>query len=439
MTARDIEPEWGHDAGVARIARVELYHVAIPLNATVWPAWIPGFPQRELRLTLVRMWTDDGVDGVCAGPAIGRERAGLGELLGPYLLGEDPTDIGVVQQRLREIRYLGWANWWVEPAAWDIAGKLAGQPVWRLLLEHTGVDEHEVPRTVKVYASTAQVRAPEEAAERALAYREAGFDAVKLRVHDFDEARDVAVVRAVREAVGDSMVVGVDANQGWRVTAVADAPLWDLGRAQRFADAAAELDVAWIEEPLAMDDWQALAALRRRSRVPIAGGELHSGGARELEHMMVRRCYDIYQPDALMCGGLAQVARVARLCRVRGLRYTPHTWTSGIGLLVNLHAFAASGFGRALRLEYPLDPPGWTEDRRDALLRQPLVHERGTLAVPDAPGLGLELDERALRRWGRRFFVMDRKRLVWFSLRNRGLRASLAIERARRARHAAAK
>ena len=118
---------------MSRVARIELYHVAIPLPATFYPAWIPGMPQTENRFTLIRVTTDDGVVGHGAGPAIARERAGLGDLLGPYLLGEDATDIALIQQRLREISYLGWRNWWIEPAFWDIKGKLAGKPVCELL------------------------------------------------------------------------------------------------------------------------------------------------------------------------------------------------------------------------------------------------------------------------------------------------------------------
>ena len=125
----------------SRVARVELFHVAIPLPATFRPAWIPGMPANENRFTLVRVTTDDGVEGYSAGPAIGRERAGLGDVLGPYLLGEDATDIALIQQRLREISYLGWRNWWIEPAFWDIKGKIEAKPVYELLARMS----HQLP------------------------------------------------------------------------------------------------------------------------------------------------------------------------------------------------------------------------------------------------------------------------------------------------------
>ena len=409
-----------------RVAKIELFHVAIPLPAPFYPAWIPGMPQTENRFTLIRVTTDDGVVGHSAGPAIARERAGLGELLGPYLLGEDATDIALVQQRLREISYLGWRNWWIEPAFWDIKGKLAGKPVCELL--------GGAPRLVRVYASTGEVKAPAARIEEVEKRFEEGFRTVKLRVHDHDEAVDIRQVTETAKAIGGRMRVAVDANQGWRVTIVADAPLWTFDRARRFADACAEVGVAWIEEPLAMDRYDELAALTAASRVPIAGGELHSAGLPELAMMVERRCYHVFQPDAVFTGGIAQTWELIRLCREHTLGYSPHTWTNGIGFAINLQLFAASGFADERELEYPLASPGWTVEARDGILAEPFVHERGVLQTPTAPGLGFEVDARALRRHGHRFSVMDRKRLVWFSIRTRGIKVSKEIDRVRRER-----
>jgi L-alanine-DL-glutamate epimerase-like enolase superfamily enzyme len=409
-----------------RVARIELFHVAIPLPATFRPAWIPGMPQNDNRFTLIRVTTEDGVVGHSAGPAIGRERAGLGDLLGPYLVGEDATDISLVQQRLREISYLGWRNWWVEPAFWDIKGKIEGMPVCELV--------GGKPCTVGVYASTGEVKTARERIEEAEARYEEGFTTIKLRVHDDDEEVDMRQVADTTAAVGDRMKIAVDANQGWRVTIVSNAPLWDLERAKRFADACADLGVAWIEEPLSMTAYDDLSALTAHSRVPIAGGELHSSGLPELKMMIERRCYDVFQPDALFTGGIAQTMEVIRLCREHGLGYSPHTWTNGIGFAVNLQLMAASGYAAERELEYPLSPPGWTVEARDGILEEPFVHEKGAIETPRSPGLGFEIDRRALARYGRRFFVMDRKRLVWFSLRTRGLRASREIDAARRRR-----
>jgi L-alanine-DL-glutamate epimerase-like enolase superfamily enzyme len=411
---------------MTKIARIELFHVVVPLPATFRPAWIPGMPSNENRFTLVRITTDDGVVGHSAGPAIAGERAGLGDLLGPYLLGEDAADIELVQQRLREIAYLGWRNWWIEPAFWDIKGKLEGRPVYELLGGQPG--------PVRLYASTGEVKDPEERIEEVEARYAEGFRTVKLRVHAFEEETDIRHVTETARAMGDRVKLAVDANQGWRVTIVADAPLWDLDRAKRFADACAEVGVAWIEEPLAMDRYEDLSALTSYSEVPIAGGELHSSGLPELKMMIERRCYDIFQPDALFTGGISQTNLVICLCREHGLGYSPHTWTNGIGFAVNLQLMLASGFAGERELEYPIAPPGWTVEARDGILEQPFQHRGGTLEAPTAPGLGFTIDERALRRFSKRFSVMDRKRLIWFSLRTRGIKVSKEIDRVRRER-----
>ncbi|MDQ3987241.1 MAG: mandelate racemase/muconate lactonizing enzyme family protein [Actinomycetota bacterium] len=409
----------------ARIARIDLYHFSAPLPATFRPAWIPGFPQNENRCTLIRVTTEDGVQGWSAGPAIGKERAGLGGLIGPYLIGEDATDIHLMQQRLREIGYLGWRNWWIEPAFWDIKGKMAGVPVYKLLGGRA--------TTVNLYASTGEVRSPEDRIEEARARFDEGFRSIKLRVHE-DEHSDIEHVHKVAEAIGDDMVIGVDANQAWRVTAVADAPLWDLDRAKRFSDACADVHVAWIEEPLPMDAYEELALLSEYSRVPIAGGELHTSAYPELAMMIERGCYSIFQPDAIFTGGIAQTLRIAQLCRVNGLSYTPHTWTNGVGFAVNLQVFLASGYAEDSRLEFPLDPPGWVPEARDAMLNEPFVHEKATLRAPEHPGLGISISKKALRKHAKRFFRMDRKRLALFAVRDRGVKAAKEMDESKKKR-----
>lgn len=411
------------------VARIELFHFSAPLPATFRPSWIPGFPQNENRCTLLRVITEDGVEGWSAGPAIGKEREGLGGLIGPYLIGEDATDIHVMQQRLREIGYLGWRNWWIEPAFWDIKGKIAGQPVYRLLGGEPG--------PVNLYASTGEVRSSKDRIVEANARFDEGFRSIKIRVHE-DEDSDNKQVAETLAAVGEDMEVGVDANQAWRVTAVADAPLWDLSRAKRFADICADAGVSWLEEPLPMDSYDDLAELTQYSRVPIAGGELHTSAYPELAMMVKRRCYSVFQPDAMFTGGIAQTMRIIELCRENGLRYTPHTWTNGVGLAVNLNVFLASGMGDG-HLEYPLDPPGWMPEARDAMLEEPFIHDKATLPPPDSPGLGFAIDKRALRKHGKRFFVMDRKRLAFFALRDRGLKAAKEMDKTKRARLEAAK
>ena len=406
-----------------KVDRIELFHVAIPLPKPFYPAWIPGYPQTVNRFTLLRLTTDEGVQGLAAGVAFEQEREGLGGLLGPYLIGLDPTDITTARQRIREASYLGWRNYWIEAAFWDIRGKIEGKPVWALL----GGQESG---RVEVYASTGEVHPPGQRVDEVLQLREMGFRSVKLRVHSFDPAEDVAQVEAVRRAVGDSMAIGVDANQGWRVALVDDAPLWTLERATDFARACADLSVAWIEEPLDMYAYDEQAELSRRSEVPIAGGELN-GGWHEFKVMLEKGSYDIYQPDATMGGGIGDVKKVLDACRERGLGYTPHTWTNGLGFLINLHVYAAGP--REQPIEYPYEPPGWIPEARDGLLVEPIrVASDGTVAVPDAPGLGIELDEDKLAHYGEKYFEITSRGIAIKTVREKGLFAALKLARKRR-------
>lgn len=408
-----------------KIDRIELFHVAIPLAKPFHPAWIPGYPQTANRFTLARLTTDDGLQGLAAGVAFEHERAGLGSLLGPYLVGLDAADIDTARQRLREASYLGWRNYWLEAAFWDIKGKAEGKPVWQLLGGTRG-------GRVKVYASTGELHPPERRAEEVLALREAGFGTVKLRVHSFDPAEDIAQIEAVHRAVGNGVELGVDANQGWRVALIDDAPTWTLQRATDFAAACAEHDIAWLEEPLDMYAWDELAELRRRSGVPIAGGELN-GGWHEFSVMLEKGSLDIYQPDATFGGGISDAVQVMRACRERGLTFAPHTWTNGIGLLVNLHIHAAGDRGHPL--EYPIEPPGWVPEVRDGLLAEPIrADANGTIAVPEGPGLGIELDEDQLKRYGEKFFDITTRGIAVKTVREKGLFTALKLARRRKKR-----
>jgi len=412
-----------------RIERIELFHVTVPLPAPFYPSWIPGYPQTESRFTLLKMTTKDGVEGWAAGNAFESERQGLGSLLGPYLIGMDPTDIPRVLQLLREASFLGWHNPWIEAACWDIKGKLEGVPVYRLL----NPELCEAVPEARVYASSGSIKPVADRLEYLDTIREMGFSAVKLRVHDFDINDDIAIVEASRRHVGDAMVIGVDANQGWRVTLIDDAPLWDLERATAFAKACEDSAVRWLEEPLDMHAYDALAELRRRMKtLKIAGCELNVGW-HEAKMFFEKESFDIFQPDATFCGGLATSKMVYETCMEKGLEFSPHTWTNGIGFIVNLHAFAA--YPERVLLEYPFEPPGWIPEARDAILDEPItVRGNGTVAVPQLPGLGVSIDAKKLRRYGTRFYKTSTLRLAVSTIRKKGLKTALELKRKKDAR-----
>jgi D-galactarolactone cycloisomerase len=405
---------------MSRVERLELHHVEVPLPTAFYPSWIPGYPQTQVKFDLLRIVTDDGLVGHSAGNAFSTERRGLGDLLGGFLVGLEADDIDTVRRRLREASYLGWRNWWVECAFWDLKGKKLGKPVYQLLQ-----DEEKVVERVKVYASTGEVRTFAHRASYLHKIRELGIDAVKLRVHDPAMRNDIEIVKAVRRFMGPDFIIGVDANQGWPVSLIQNSPIWDLDYATRFGKACDELNVAWLEEPLDMHDWAGMAALRKAVKTPISGGELH-GGWHEFAPLFEQGCLDKYQPDATFCG-LTVSKRVMDRCRAEGLQFTPHTWTNGIGFVINMHAFAA--WGGEGRLEWPFEPPAFVPEVRGGIIPPIWPDKDGAVAVPQEPGLGLHIDEKLLRKFGERVFVTSPLRVAVKTVREKGLMKAIELQR----------
>jgi L-alanine-DL-glutamate epimerase-like enolase superfamily enzyme len=241
--------------------------------------------------------------------------------------------------------------------------------------------------------------APAARAESAVRLREEGFRALKIRVDPSTPERleqGIAAVRATRHAIGDTMAIMVDLNQGWRMAGDTTSSL-DPVAAREIARQLAEYDVLWLEEPLAGTDLRGLAALRSSAPgVRIAGGEMTRTFSETLAALDAD-AFDVHQPDVVLTGML-RGRTIGELVLARNRWFTPHTWTNGIGLLANLHV--AAGVGGGPFIEVPYDPPGWTPERRDAVLAEPIrPGADGVLRVPDRPGLGIVLDEAAIARY----------------------------------------
>ena len=402
-----------------KIAMIELYHVSIPLKHTFWPTWIPGYPQTHNRFTLLKLTTDDGIEGYSAGAAMGKEREGLGELMGGYLMGMDPTDIDRVQSLLKQAGFLGWRNFWAEPACWDILGKAQGKPVYELLGGEA--------RPIEVYCSTGEMHDPSQRIEELHAVREQGFKTAKLRVKNKELDEDIRHIETVAKGVGDAMTLGVDANQGWLVSIVDRIPAWDLARATAFAEACHANGLRWLEEPLDSRDYDGNASLKKVSKIKISGAELNYGWD-EIKIMFEKDCFHVYQPDATFAGGIAQVKQVIDACHAHQREYSPHTWTNGIGFYVNWNMVLADK-GNMLPLEYPLESPSWVPECREGIIAPILPDANGMLAPFTRSGLGFEIDPGLLRKYGRRFFKLTEAGLKWRVIREKGLRLALGIKK----------
>jgi L-alanine-DL-glutamate epimerase-like enolase superfamily enzyme len=277
--------------------------------------------------------------------------------------------------------------WYVEPALWDIIGKSLNVPVYKLL---GGYQER-----IKAYASTGELKGIEERLEYVEQIQQLGFRAVKLRFHSLDWHDDLKVARAVRERF-PRIELMVDANMGWRVAGLGEAPHWNLATAQRVAEELSELGVLWLEEPLDKHDYRGYRLLRQKVGIALAGGEMNAD-LHEFRELILNQSLDILQPDATLSGGILTAKKIASMAEAFGLRMAPHTWTNGLGLAANLHVMGACP--NCEWAEFPYEPPGWTPQARDFFLKEPvMIDSDGYITIPAGPGLGLELNEEALAR-----------------------------------------
>lgn len=362
-----------------RITAIECQHLRLPLDPPFHAAWDP-VPRRHFDATIVRVHTDEGLVGVASGDTM----AGFGEFA-PLFLGRDPRALALHARALETVAFHAGRYWPLEAALWDLLGVASGVAVVTLL----GGARERLP----AYASLGERRSPGQRAEDASALVGAGFRAAKVRIDPSRLDDGLAVLAAIRAAVGDRLALIVDLNQAWRMPGDI-APASDRAAARRVIERVAEYDPLWVEEPLPLEDFAGLASLRQGVATRVAGGEM-ARAFEDLRRALAADALDVYQPDAVLALGLTGARTVAELALRQNRWFTPHTWTNGIGLLVNLHLCA--GVGGGPYLEYPYDPPTWTPRRRDFMLAEPVaVDGDGTLAVPASPGLGVALDEEAV-------------------------------------------
>jgi len=369
-----------------KIEAIDAWLAHHPLPGTFFPSWIPGYPQTRNSCIIVRVRTDEGIDGWAAGVGFLDEARGIPGLLGPFLMGRDPFQIEDFAQIARSGYFLGYKLWFVEIALWDIVGKAAGVPIYKLL--------GGGPGRVMAYASCGEIRDPQERAENAVRLKEMGFHALKLRIRSPDMKTDIAQIEAVRKAVGDDMQIMVDANQGWPIHGFAPYPRWTLKRAMATCRELENLNVRWLEEPLYKHDYDGYSTLRQSTTVPIAGGEFNTDLC-EFRDLLSKGCLDIVQPDVTLAGGILLGKKMAGMAEAYNLEFSPHTWTNGLGLVANLQLIGATP--HCPYCEYPYEEPAWIPEHRDFMLTEPIkVDEEGCIDIPDGPGLGVEINVEAI-------------------------------------------
>lgn len=332
-------------------------------------------------ITFTRIQTEDGLAGygLSAQTTLFSVREFINRELAPFLIGRDPIDTERLSSemylRFNQRGYSGTVQTGisaVDIACWDLKGKYLGLPVWRLLGGFS--------QTVSAYITFGLPEyGRQELATLARQLVSEGHDKLKMVVGvdgGIRLAEDAERVRVVREAIGDSVQLMVDANQ-----------LLDKYQAQSLCRRIEPYDIAWFEEPIYANDVHALAELRRATRIPISAGQSEGHRWRHRD-LIVGGAIDIVQPNVLFVGGYTEALKVAHLAQAFSLPVMngggwPHH---------NAQLLAGIANGRLVEFHY------WTWMIGEAIFRNPPRVKSGSVTLPDAPGLGLEPNEDALAK-----------------------------------------
>ncbi len=368
-----------------KITRVETIYLRLPQIKDTYDSGQDAL--------VVRIETDEGICGI--GEVDSAPMAVKGVIDGPYsnplisglgslLIGEDPLRTEYLWHKMY------WQNIYasrrgigihamsgIDLALWDIKGKALGQPVWKLL----GGGFHE---RMRVYASSLFGADPYETGELARRFRERGFSAVKFGWAPMgkDAATDVALVREARAGLGDDGDLMIDAGL-----------VWDAKTAIRRARAFSEFNIFWLEEPLKPDDYEGYSRLSAATDIPIAAGEEESERRSYIE-LMDKGKIDVVQVDLTRCGGFTEAVKIASLAADRGLRCVNHGFTTYINVSAALHFL--NSIPNSFIAEFVVEE---STTLRDEITIQRMVAEDGTLAIPQEPGLGIELNPEGIEKY----------------------------------------
>ncbi len=332
--------------------------------------------------TLVRVFTDTdlaGLGSVYSHPDL--VRTIIEDQLRPMLVGEDPADVERLWQRCYSVtRWYGRkgaavsALGGIDMALWDLRGKAAGLPVYRML----GAKRHRVPAYASGLLWKRDVSGLREEANRHLGR---GFRGMKMRLGR-NYAYDSAALRILRETIGMENRLMIEGNARY-----------PLDQVKRLVPEFQEARIFWLEEPFLPECPDSFRELRPHlGAIPMAAGE-NEFGVQGFRELMDGRVVDIVQPDACRCGGITESLRIAELAATHGLRVAPHTWSDAIALTANMHVLASLDHGITVEVDQTGNP--LIED----LLATKWQVEDGEIAMPQGPGLGITLNENTVERY----------------------------------------
>src|SRR5215468_760644 len=357
-----------------KITAVEAICLAIPMKPLDPSSSWTGSTRKQI---VVRIRTDAGLTGIGEAFAYGAPLAvcnAIEESLAPLIVGQDPLRI----EHLVDVMQRGTMIWGrrglgmfaisgIDIALWDLLGKVRNAPLYELL---GGARRPRLP----VYASLMRYDSPKDVAAACTSFVKQGFRMLKLHQTDVDS------VRAAREAVGPDVELMLDTNCPWTPD-----------DAIRMARALHPYRLFWLEEPVwPPEDYAGLARVAAATDTLIALGENESTlyGFREI---VERHAGDILQPSITKVGGISEFKKIVALAQAANVPVAPHSFYFGPGLAATLHV--AASFGGELPVEFP------TGQLEMPFLTHPIEAHDGRIDVPPGPGLGVEVNEEAVRRF----------------------------------------
>lgn len=343
------------------------------------PSWNPRTRWNEKRVVLVELRLDSGLRGVgeayCDGGTTDAVVAIIERDLAPALIGRSPLAIRRLWHEWVDGTVVGCRGGTayaaisaLDTALWDLAGRILGLPVYRLL----GGASNRVP----VYASGGLYgpdKSPDDLAAEMLGYVRQGFTAVKMKIGGLPTSQDVDRVRAVREAIGPGVRLMVDALYRY--------PAHEALRMSRHLE---PFDIHFLEAPVLPGDLDGLRQLCTRSGVPIAGNEF-AHGMDQFRDLVLAGVH-VLHADVILCGGITAAMRVADLADAFHRSVSFHAASSLVCLVANAHVAAAAG--NAESVEYHMVH----QLLFDEVASLPFELVGGELVLADRPGLGVELD-----------------------------------------------
>lgn len=399
-----------HGAGIAATSLLSLRGLSAAVQTATTPNQRPRLKITDVRTSMaqgmhVRIYTDQGLvgEGEAVDAVSGAQPIVAG--FGRSLVGQDPLRVEAIWERIRTSGIFGGAQAGqyvaaltaVEIALWDLTGKALGLPIYQLLGGKTR-------ERVRVYCDSGTNNRKDPNAKQFISQIiDMGFTAAKIDIDDgsdpsrFDRVNWTAnnaeidhmidKVAFVREALPKTIDLAVDMHGRY-----------DVGTAKRVAKELEPFRLLWLEEPVPPENVDAMRDVRQSCHIPICCGEnlFLRHGFREL---FEKQAVDIIMPDIQKCGGLLEARKIADMAHTYYIPLAPHCQASPIGTMASCHVMAA--IPNALVIEWHWGHPAERMVRWKNFVKQGDIIEKGYITVPDRPGIGVDIDDEAVRKTAR--------------------------------------